>query len=332
LSSTVATAQTERTKYSSMADWNLKAENLGPRGVNPYYPPLIPGHRYVMADPYFSSNGHEGHYRKEIEVLNDTEKFDIPAIGGKFQCAVVQEKEFVNARPFRQSLSWHCFDKRTSAIYGMGKQVWEAKDKRGSIADPATESWRVGDADENGMIEAGLVFPGIWMTGARWIIEGAEGQAFVGAEAAESGLTMRTPAGTFDNCVRTRETDLLDPEDVTDKVWCYGVGLVFDTSHGKLVEASHLKGRSPDPSPYHAYHARKTRVAAGSGAAHGQIISREEAKKIALETVPGVITDFDIEKKFGAKRYVVEIIAAANGEETDVIIEMETGKVLGTEN
>lgn len=65
--------------------------------------------------------------------------------------------------------------------------------------------------------------------------------------------------------------------------------------------------------------------------AQSSIISEMEAKDIALKTVPGEITDVAIEKKLGAKRYVVEVIAAADGAEIDVIIEMETGKVLGTE-
>ena len=38
-----------------------------------------------------------------------------------------------------------------------------------------------------------------------------------------------------------------------------------------------------------------------------------------------------IERKLGANRYVVELLAKEDGIETDVIIDMETGKVLGTE-
>ena len=34
-----AHAQTKKTRYSSMVDWNLKAENLKPTGINPYYHP-----------------------------------------------------------------------------------------------------------------------------------------------------------------------------------------------------------------------------------------------------------------------------------------------------
>jgi uncharacterized membrane protein YkoI len=60
-------------------------------------------------------------------------------------------------------------------------------------------------------------------------------------------------------------------------------------------------------------------------------ISEEEAVKIALKAVPGDVTAVSIEKKLGANRYVVEVIAKEDGVETDVIIDMETGKILTTE-
>jgi hypothetical protein len=60
-------------------------------------------------------------------------------------------------------------------------------------------------------------------------------------------------------------------------------------------------------------------------------ITEDEAVKIALKAVPGDVTAVAIEKKLGANRYVVEVIAKEDGAETDVIIDMETGKVLTTE-
>ena len=60
-------------------------------------------------------------------------------------------------------------------------------------------------------------------------------------------------------------------------------------------------------------------------------ITEDEAVKIAQEAVPGDVTAVSIEKKLGANRYVVELLAKDDGIETDVIIDMESGKVLGTE-
>lgn len=59
-------------------------------------------------------------------------------------------------------------------------------------------------------------------------------------------------------------------------------------------------------------------------------ITEEDAKEIALQEVPGRITDVDIEKKFGKPTYVVEI--QYEGKEIDVIIDIDTGEILGTED
>lgn len=59
-------------------------------------------------------------------------------------------------------------------------------------------------------------------------------------------------------------------------------------------------------------------------------LTEAEVKEIALKRVPGKITDFDVESKFGRPTYVVEI-RPDSGPETDVIIDMDTGEVLGVE-
>ena len=48
------------------------------------------------------------------------------------------------------------------------------------------------------------------------------------AENVEMGLSVTTKAGTFDGCVRVRETTPLDPGAESEKVYCPGVGLVVD--------------------------------------------------------------------------------------------------------
>ena len=66
-------------------------------------------------------------------------------------------------------------------------------------------------------------------------------------------------------------------------------------------------------------------------AAKSPMITEEQAVSIAQKAVPGDVTAVAIEKKLGANRYVVEVLAKEDGVETDVIIDMETGKVLTTE-
>jgi uncharacterized membrane protein YkoI len=60
-------------------------------------------------------------------------------------------------------------------------------------------------------------------------------------------------------------------------------------------------------------------------------ITEEKAKEIALKRTPGKVTDIDIERKYGQEAWVVEI-DPTSGPETDVIIDMQTGKVLGIED
>jgi uncharacterized membrane protein YkoI len=62
----------------------------------------------------------------------------------------------------------------------------------------------------------------------------------------------------------------------------------------------------------------------------GAKISPEEASKIALERVPGNVTDVTIERKRGKQVYVVEIQTADEGEK-DVLVDIKTGRVVGTE-
>jgi uncharacterized membrane protein YkoI len=60
-------------------------------------------------------------------------------------------------------------------------------------------------------------------------------------------------------------------------------------------------------------------------------ISKEQASQNALQAVPGKVTDVSVERKRDKNVYVVEIVAKKDGEETDVLIDMDSGKVLGTE-
>jgi len=60
-------------------------------------------------------------------------------------------------------------------------------------------------------------------------------------------------------------------------------------------------------------------------------VTETEAEKIALQEVPGEVTDIAIERKLGKDVYVVEVLAKDGGAEIDVFVDIETGKVLGTD-
>ena len=58
-------------------------------------------------------------------------------------------------------------------------------------------------------------------------------------------------------------------------------------------------------------------------------ITEEQAKKIALEQIPGKVTDVTIEKKGGKNVYVIEIQSPDQGEKD--VVDIETGKIIGTD-
>ena len=59
-------------------------------------------------------------------------------------------------------------------------------------------------------------------------------------------------------------------------------------------------------------------------------ISEEQAKKIALNAVNGKATDIEAKKVNGV--YVYEVEIQSNGEETDVLVNMMTGKIENVES
>jgi uncharacterized membrane protein YkoI len=59
-------------------------------------------------------------------------------------------------------------------------------------------------------------------------------------------------------------------------------------------------------------------------------ISEEQAKKIASKYLPGEITGVKIERKKGKEVYAVEIQSKDRGE-LDVLVDIMTGKVVGTD-
>jgi hypothetical protein len=67
-----------------------------------------------------------------------------------------------------------------------------------------------------------------FMLGSRYFQERAPGVAMDRAEHVRAGFSMQVPAGKFDNCVEVEETTPLEPDDVSTKVYCRGVGLVRD--------------------------------------------------------------------------------------------------------
>jgi uncharacterized membrane protein YkoI len=306
--------------YSSLKDWHLKGENIVPHGINPLYYPIVPGHKHVHERP----DHPDGKYRKETVVLDSTEDFDLPGIG-KFKTAVVQEEEYMDGVLTQRALNWFAVDKTTNSVYVFGEVSWEINEEGKPIF---AGTWRAGEPDGDGTVaEPGLLMPGTFTIGSRYLFDGSRSMAYGGAENMEAGIEITVPAGTFKNCVRVREQGLLNFEDITDKVWCPVVGVVLDTSDGKLVVSAALPKDNPASDVSSIGKMRDNPVKYTPPVAK---ISGAEATKVALELVPGRVTSLTIERKLGKNVYVVEIRTPGGGEK-DVFVDIETGKIVGTD-
>jgi hypothetical protein len=143
----------------------------------------------------------------------------------------------------------------------------------------------------------------------------------------EAGMTVTVPAGTFENCVRVREQNLMDLRDITDKIYCPNVGIVSDTSDGKLIASAALPPGHPGSDVSSFGHFQRNPVPYAPPVAK---VTTDQAQAIALQTIPGRVNSVAIERKRGKSVFTVEIITPGR-QERDVFVDIETGEVVGTD-
>jgi peptidase YpeB-like protein len=302
--------------YSSAKLWFLKAETLVPHGTNPFFFPLIKGHKNILERP----DHPDGHFRKETAVLDQTEPFDIPGIG-KFEAAIVQEEEFVDEELIQRTQLWLAIDRTTNSVHAFGQLTWEVEDGKPII----TGSWRAGDPPGSTAAQPGLAMPGILSVGARYVQSGSEDGPEIGAEILETGIEKTVPAGTFKNCARIREQGLVGQMESVERVWCPQVGLVADSTSGQLIASNALP-----PSHAGADVSSFGKFLVNVRPPPEPKITAEQATETALKAMPGRMTSVVIERKRGRYVYVVEIQTSDAGEK-DVLVDIQSGEIVGTE-
>lgn len=113
--------------------------------------------------------------------------------------------------------------RQTNAIYYFGEDVDIYEDGEIVSHDGA---WRTGEGHPSA--KPGLIMPGTFLLGSRYVQEIAPGIAEDQAENVAMGLKEHTRAGKFYNCVEVLETTPLEPGAESTKIYCPGVGLVVD--------------------------------------------------------------------------------------------------------
>jgi hypothetical protein len=304
--------------------------DLADEGENPYLV-LKPGYQLVL----------EGVVSGKLETLvitvtHDTRKIMVPEIGW-VSTRVIEEKEWKDGIPKETARTFFAIDRKTNNVYDFGDET-DIYNAEGTEVVSKEGGWLAGQPDDNGLAKPGIFMPGTFLLGAKYYQQLAEGYSMERAENHAMGLTVDTPAGTFENCIRVRETNWSEPAGAeTFKTHAPGIGLlgedelalvaygydIFDVDRGVLKDRP-----MPEIRPMEG-----ERIAAGptgEQAEPSRKVSDDKAKEIALEKVPGEVIAVDVERKLGAKRIVVEVLAE-DGTETDVIIDMQTGEVLATE-
>ncbi len=152
--------------------------------------------------------------RLVITVLKETRKI------GSIETRVVEEAESVNGKNIEISRNFFAFCKQTSSIYYFGEEVDIYKSGKIVSHDGA---WIA-----EGKNKPGIAMPGVIVSGAKYFQENAPGIAMDKAEIISNSETTKTPAGTFSNTLKIKETTPLEPKVKEFKLYAPGIGLIKD--------------------------------------------------------------------------------------------------------
>jgi len=183
--------------------------------------------RFFILEPGYQLVLQSNEEKVVITVLNDTKKI------GNVETRIVEEREEVNGELKEVSRNFFAICKEHGDAFYFGEDVDDYND--GKIVNHSG-AWRADEKDS----KPGIIMPGTILLGARHYQELAP-NAMDRAEILSDNVTMKTPAGTFRNCIKVEETSGLDPNDKCYKTYASGVGLIQDedlllTGYGKPTQ------------------------------------------------------------------------------------------------
>ena len=249
----------------------------------------------------------DGTERVEIYVTNETRV----VVGVK--TLVVWDRVWLEGDLIEDTRDYYAQDKEGNVWY-FGEDTKEMT--AGKVIN-TKGSWEAG---VNGA-KPGIIMKANPVTGESYRQEYYAGEAEDQADILALNESVSVPLGSFTGCLKTRDWTPLEPEADEHKYYCTAIGgvaleiIVEDNEREELINVEY--NSQPSSTDQKSPELK-------------QNITEEQAKQIAIARVPGEVTDVTIEKKMGKWIYVVQI-DADNGPETDVIIDIETGEVLGVE-
>jgi hypothetical protein len=155
-----------------------------------------------------------GNDRLTVSILSETKLVDGVSVG------VLEEREEKDGKLIEVSHNFFATDPKTGDVYYFGEDVDNYKDGKLINHDSA---WHAGEKGAR----FGLMIPGQPKKGDKFYQEIAPKVALDRVEIVSVNETVKTPAGTFNNCVHLRETTPLEP-DVSHKYYAPGIGMIKD--------------------------------------------------------------------------------------------------------
>lgn len=224
--STLAWADSNSKNKQFTSDFALDGCAFSNTGGNAYFS-LDPGTEIFLEG---EEDGEE--VRVEIYVTSDTKEITAPGVG-TVVTRVIEEWEYVDDELVEVSYNWFARCEETNDIYYFGEEVYiyEYPDEGPPIITHEG-AWRAG---VDGALP-GLVMPGTFLLGSRYYNELAPDIAMDRGENVAMGLTVMTPAGIFENCVKVRETTPLEPSAKDIKIYAPGDGLIVDEALRRVPE------------------------------------------------------------------------------------------------
>ena len=164
-----------------------------------------------------------------ITVLDETKNI------GDVKTAVVEEREEIDGELKEVSRNFFAVCREHGDVFYFGEEV---DIYEGGKIVKHSGAWRADEKDSR----EGIIMPGTILLGARHYQELAP-NAMDRAEIISDDVMMKTPAGTFRNCIRVEETSGIDAGEKCYKTYAPGLGLIQDEDL-VLTKYSKAKGQS----------------------------------------------------------------------------------------
>ena len=191
-------------------EFGLSDCSLVPTGRNDYFV-LEPGFQLVLEGKNLLGQSE----RLAITVLEETREVD------GVLTRVVEEREWRAGEIIEVSRNFFAICERTNDVFYFGEEV---DMYQGGQLTSHSGAWLAGE----NAAKAGLMMPGKPKVGMKYYQEIAPGVAMDRAEIVSLDDTLETPAGTFTECLKTKEGTALNPLEQEFKVYAPGIGLIRD--------------------------------------------------------------------------------------------------------